>query len=54
MNEDLLQCVSDALDIAKRYDLEAEVFLFALKAIKDNPGLSINDAVQVGLDEWIK
>lgn len=36
------------------YGLEVEVVVFALKAIKENPSLSIEEAINIGYEEWIK
>jgi hypothetical protein len=35
-------------------NLAAEVFVFAMKAMKENPNLSISEAIYMGYDEWIK
>ena len=34
--------------------LAAEVLVFAIKAMKENPNLSITEAIYIGYDEWIK
>jgi hypothetical protein len=34
--------------------LAAEVFVFAVKAMKENPNLSIIEAMTIGYEEWIK
>jgi hypothetical protein len=44
----------NTLAMASNHGLEAEVFISALKAIKENPELSIEDAMVVGYQEWIK
>jgi len=52
-NKDISQIqnlVYQALD----FDLEAEVVYAALRAMKDNPNLSIVDAMQQGFNEWVK
>ena len=46
--------VSDTLEDAKRYGLEAEVVTFALKYMKQDPTLSISAAITYGYDEWVK
>ena len=42
------------LRIANDYGLSTEVFIFAVKAMKENPNLSIIEAMYTGYDEWIK
>jgi hypothetical protein len=37
-----------------KYGLVAEVVLYALKYMKDNPKSSIEDAMGYGFDEWVK
>lgn len=49
-----LLIVSDVLEDAKRYGLEAEVVTFALKYMKKDPTLSISTAITYGYDEWVK
>ena len=39
---------------AQKYGLVSEVVYFALKYIQDNPGASIEDAMNHGYWEWIK
>ena len=40
------------LNDAHNYDLEAEVILWALKAMKENPNLTIIEALEAGCNEW--
>jgi hypothetical protein len=49
-----LKLVYDALQQAKEYGLEAEVVLYAMKALKDDEILTIGEALACGLGEWIK
>jgi hypothetical protein len=51
---DELLVVADLLDEAKTYGLEAEVVYFALKYLKQDPTLSIIQAITYGYDEWVK
>jgi len=51
---DELLIVADFLDDAKKYGLEAEVVTFALKYMKENPSLTISQAITYGYDEWVK
>lgn len=46
--------VSNALDFSKERGLESEVFLWSLKAMKENPNLTIEEALISGVNEWIK
>lgn len=49
-NKEELRAISEVLD----YDLVTEIIWSAIHAIKDNPKLSIEEAIQYGKDEWIK
>jgi len=49
-----LDNVSELLKSSKIYGLEAEVVLWSLYALKTDPSLSIEDAIQIGLNEWVK
>jgi hypothetical protein len=49
-----LKAAHHALVNAKEYDLEAEVFVWSLIHLKENPGLTIEEAIEKGHDEWIK
>ena len=39
---------------ARKYGLVSEVVYFALKYMQENPGCSIEDAMNHGYYEWIK
>jgi hypothetical protein len=52
-NEDL-KFVDDVLTEASGYNLTTEVVLEALRSLKNNNKLSIREALQEGLDEWVK
>lgn len=47
-----MSSVGEALKLASKHKLEVEVITFAFKAIKDNPALTIEEALEVGLGEW--
>lgn len=47
-----MESVNDALERAAKYKLQNEVLGSAFMALKENPTLSINDALEVGLQEW--
>lgn len=51
---DELNLVADVLKVAGEYGLAAEVVLFALKALKKDPELTIISAICMGEAEWIK
>jgi len=51
-NEDESKQIVKILDRAKEYGLEYELLTFALKAMKEDPDISILLAVQIGADEW--
>lgn len=43
---------SEALDQAKKHDLEAEVVATAMIWLKENPDKSIFQALEVGMGDW--
>lgn len=49
-----LDTIFEALTYAKKYNLEIEVILWSLYAMKANPTLTIEEAIQIGLNEWVK
>ena len=49
-----LKIIGNAIKNASGYGLEAEVVTFALKSMKENPQLSIVEAMIMGYEEWIK
>lgn len=50
--EQTLYMITEHINDAKQYGLEAEVIYSALLAMKENPSLSIEDAIAIGCDEW--
>ena len=48
--EEIIIILEKSLD----YELTAEVVWSALKAMKENPSLSIIRAINIGFEEWIK
>jgi hypothetical protein len=44
----------DSLDSAKEEGLEVEVVYTALKSMKQDPQLSISEAIELGMKEWVK
>lgn len=49
-----MDALKEAFQMASYDDLEFEVILWAMKALQSNPKLTINEAIDIGLDEWIK
>lgn len=49
-----MEYASDIFCEAKKYGMEIEVVVWALDAMKCNPGLSIQQALKDGFDEWVK
>lgn len=54
MDKDELQAIGDVLDEALEAGLEVEVIYWALKAMKENPQLTIPEAMALGITEWVK
>ena len=54
MTSEQLDAVQEALRISSEYGLEVEVITWAMKASKRSPSISITEAVEQGLEEWIK
>ena len=46
--------ISEYLEVSREYNLEAEVVYFALNAMKKDRSLSIEEAMEIGFNEWIK
>lgn len=46
--------INQMLKEAKDWGLEIETIMFALKAIKENPDLSVVEAITIGYNEFIK
>lgn len=54
MEQEVLKIVDRVIKNASGYGLEAEVVAFALKCMKENPQLSIVEAIIEGYEEWVK
>ena len=61
MHEPIQESVSDALDYvkytleeAKEWHMETEVVVWALKYMKDDPTLTIKQAMSYSFNDWIK
>ena len=48
------EAIQTALKGASEFDLQVEVVWYALKAMKENSRLSIEEAIEEGFKEWIK
>ena len=51
---DGMDCVAIALHDARQVGLETEVVTWALMYMKENPSLSISEAITMGYYEWVK
>ena len=51
---DEINTVSIALANAYQMSLEVEVVTWALKYMKENPNLTIDEAITMGYSEWVK
>ena len=49
-----IDAVSFALANAYQMSLEVEVVTWALKYMKENPNLTIDEAITMGYSEWVK
>ena len=49
-----MDAVSEGLQIASNYRLEVEVITFALYAMRNNPNITIEEAMIAGVEEWVK
>jgi hypothetical protein len=50
--EDTIDIVDSVLAIADKHRLEVEVMTYALMFLKENPELSIEEALNFALEEW--
>jgi hypothetical protein len=49
-----MNVIKSYLSAAEEYGLEIEVITWALKAMKDDPSMSISYAMECGFYEWVK
>ena len=49
-----LQTVKNALKQSRDCGLDVEVVVWALKSMKENPSLSVSEAIETGFWEWAK
>jgi len=43
----------NALEEASHYNLESELFVWALRYMKENPDKTIEQAIKYSMDEWV-
>jgi len=48
------EAIQNALKGAAEFNLEVEVVWYALKYMKENPLLTIEEAIDKGFNEWVK
>lgn len=48
-----MEACANVLKMSKEEGLEVEVMVWAMKALRDNRGMQIIDALQIGFDEWV-
>jgi hypothetical protein len=48
------EAVRNAIKGASEYGLEIEVVVFALKYMKQDPKLTVEQAIKLGFEEWVK
>lgn len=48
------ETIQNVLKSASKYNMEVEVVWYALKYMKENPLLTIEEAIYLGHDEWMK
>ncbi len=53
-NQMVFELVSMAIDSSREHGMEANVMYYALMFLKKNQDASIEDAIEFGLDEWLK
>jgi hypothetical protein len=49
-----MDVVSIALERAYERDMEVEVVTWALRYMKDNPSLTISEAITMGYYDWVR
>jgi hypothetical protein len=49
-----METLCSAFQLAKEYNLEVEVVWSALQAMKADPTQTVEEAIQEGLNEWMK
>jgi hypothetical protein len=49
-----MDAVAEALEQSREEGLDAEVVTWALRYMKENPSLTISEAITMGFYEWVK
>lgn len=49
-----LTVIENVIEEARDFKLDAEVVLYAMMYMRDNPGCQISEAMIAGYEEWIK
>ena len=52
--KDEYMIIRDALDEALELNLQVEIIHSSLKYMKQNPDISISEAIYLGYEDWIK
>jgi len=53
-NKASFDSVNNALKWSEEHGMEVNVMYYALMFLKTNPTATIQDAIEFGLDEWLK
>ncbi len=53
-SEEDIKNVAEILGNARKFNVETEVVMWALKYMKKDPRLTITEAIILGHDEWVK
>jgi len=54
LTDEDVKTVKEALFHATEFKLEVEVISYALKYMKENPSLTVGEAITLGYFEWVK
>jgi len=46
--------IADALDWSEPHGMQVEVIMWAMMYLRDHPGSTIPEAIDFGLEEWLK
>ena len=49
-----MEAIDKMLDTAIEFGLEVEVIYYSLKYMKENPSLSIIEAIVMAYEDWVK
>ena len=52
--QDDLRAIAAFIEEAAEHGLEAEVIYTAIKYVQEDPSISPAQAIQMGMDEWVK